>query len=148
MRRLPLHTFKATEPLRGKVVSVQQLVPGYDSHCSGEVCSITVDHGGLLRFWEGQSVGIIPAGANPRNGKAYLNRLYSASSSRYGDDLSGRTTSFCVRRTINKSEEGVHRGICSNYLCDAQVENPNPNPTLPAQNPNLWCCYSPAWRCC
>ncbi len=58
--KIPLHTFKHTEPLLAKVTSVEKLTgpnaPG------GETCKIVLNHSGRLKFWEGQSCGIIPPG--------------------------------------------------------------------------------------
>ena len=51
-----------------------------------------------MPYWEGQSYGVIPPGTNPKNGKPNSVRLYSIASSRYGDDMTGTTTSLCVRR--------------------------------------------------
>ncbi len=60
---------------------------------------------------EGQSVGIIPPGADAE-GKAHLPRLYSVSSPRDGERPGYHNVSLTVKR-----EE---RGLCSNYLCDLQ----------------------------
>ena len=44
-------------------------------------------------------MGVIPPGENPKKpGKPNTVRLYSIASSRYGDDMTGTTTSLCVRR--------------------------------------------------
>merc|ERR1712032_1562737 len=45
-------------------------------------------------------------------------------SSRYGDDMTGTTTSLCVRRATYwcpelKAEDPAKKGVCSNFLCDA-----------------------------
>lgn len=42
----------------------------------------------------------------------------------YGDDMSGTTTTLCVRRATYWDEEmgkedPAKKGVCSNYLCDA-----------------------------
>ena len=51
-----------------------------------------------MPYWEGQSYGVVAPGTNPKNGKPNSVRLYSIASSRYGDDMTGTTTSLCVRR--------------------------------------------------
>lgn len=51
-----------------------------------------------MPYWEGQSAGVIAPGTNPKNGKPNSVRLYSIAASRYGDDMTGATTSLCVRR--------------------------------------------------
>lgn len=43
---------------------------------------------------------------------------------RYGDDLTGTTTTLCVRRATYwddemGAEDPAKKGVCSNYLCDA-----------------------------
>ncbi|MEO0359808.1 MAG: benzoyl-CoA 2,3-epoxidase subunit BoxA [Pseudomonadota bacterium] len=58
---------------------------------------------------EGQSVGIIPPGADA-DGKPHLPRLYSVSSPRDGERPNTNNLSLTVKR-----EEG---GLCSNYVCD------------------------------
>jgi ferredoxin--NADP+ reductase len=51
-------------------------------------------------------------------------RLYSIAASRYGDDMSGKQTTLCVRRATYWDEamgkdDPAKKGVCSNYLCDA-----------------------------
>merc|ERR1711869_127875 len=64
-------------------------------------------------------------GVNQKNGKPNSVRLYSIASSRYGDDMTGTTTSLCVRRATYwcpelKAEDPAKKGVCSNFLCDAK----------------------------
>merc|ERR1712106_253852 len=52
-------------------------------------------------------------------------RLYSIAASRYGDDMTGATTSLCVRRATYwcpelKADDPAKKGICSNFLCDTK----------------------------
>ena len=52
-------------------------------------------------------------------------RLYSIASSRYGDDMTGKTGSLCVRRAVyvdpeTGKEDDSKKGVCSNFLCDAK----------------------------
>jgi ferredoxin--NADP+ reductase len=84
----------------------------------------------VISFYNIKSVNIYLKGAgvgvNPKNNKAHTNRLYSIASTRYGDDLAGRTTTFCVRRALfvdpeTGIEDPEKAGLCSNYLCDAKV---------------------------
>lgn len=56
---LPLNTYKAAEPFIGKIVSVKRIV---GPQATGETCDVIIDHGGKIRYWEGQSLGIIPPG--------------------------------------------------------------------------------------
>merc|ERR1712022_26352 len=83
-----------------------------------------IDHGGDAPYWECQSFGVLPPGINPKNGKPNSVRLYSIAASRYGDDMTGKTTSLCVRRATYwdpemGKEDPAKKGVCSNYLCDA-----------------------------
>jgi len=119
---LPLNTYKAAEPFTGKIVSVKRIV-GPDA--TGETCDIVIDLAGKLKYWEGQSLGVIPPGTNPKNGKPYTNRLYSIAATRYGDDMKGTTTTLCVRRAVYwdpelKAEDPAKKGVCSNFLCDSK----------------------------
>jgi benzoyl-CoA 2,3-dioxygenase component A len=57
---------------------------------------------------EGQSLGIIPPGAD-KNGKAFLPRLYSISSPRDGERPNFNNVSLTVKREAD--------GVCSNYVC-------------------------------
>jgi ferredoxin--NADP+ reductase len=119
---LPLNTYKATDPFIGKIVSVKRIV---GPQATGETCDVVIDHGGKIKYWEGQSLGVIPPGINPKNGKPFTNRLYSIASTRYGDDMKGTTTTLCVRRAVyvdpeTNQEDPAKKGVCSNFLCDAK----------------------------
>jgi len=119
---IPLQTFKAKEPLAGKIISVKRIV---GAQATGETCDIIIDHFGKMPYWEGQSYGVIPPGINPKNGKPHTNRLYSIASTRYGDDMKGTTTTLCVRRATYwdpelGKEDPAKKGVCSNFLCDAK----------------------------
>jgi ferredoxin--NADP+ reductase len=119
---MPLNTYKNKEPFTGKIISVQRIV---GPAATGETCHIIIDHGGKMPYYEGQSYGVIPPGINPKNGKPNSVRLYSIASSRYGDDMTGTTTSLCVRRATYwdpelGAEDPAKKGVCSNFLCDAK----------------------------
>lgn len=78
-----------------------------------------------MPYWEGQSYGVLPPGTNPKNGKSHTVRLYSIASSRYGDDMTGQTSSLCVRRATYwdpemGKEDPAKKGVCSNFLCDSK----------------------------
>merc|ERR1711907_362138 len=121
MSNIPINTYKNKSPHVGKVVSVERIV---GAAATGETCHIIIDHGGDAPYWEGQSFGVLPPGINPKNGKPNSVRLYSIAASRYGDDMTGKTTSLCVRRATYwdpemGKEDPAKKGVCSNYLCDA-----------------------------
>jgi len=120
MSTIPVNTYKPKGPGSAKVISVKRIV---GPQATGETCHIIMDHEGKIPYWEGQSYGIIPPGTNPKNGKPNSVRLYSIASSRYGDDMTGQTTSLCVRRATYwcpelQAEDPAKKGVCSNFLCD------------------------------
>jgi len=122
IENIPLQTYKAKEPFIGKIVSTKRIV---GAQATGETCDIVINHGGKMPYWEGQSYGVIPPGTNPKNGKPYTNRLYSIASSRYGDDMTGTSTTLCVRRATYwcpelKADDPAKKGVCSNFLCDSK----------------------------
>merc|ERR1719331_1833072 len=120
---IPVNTFKNKTPHTGKIVSVKRCV---GPQATGETCHIIMNHEGKMPYWEGQSYGVIPPGENPKKpGKPNSVRLYSIASSRYGDDMTGTTTSLCVRRATYwcpemKKDDPAKKGICSNFLCDSK----------------------------
>ena len=109
---MPVNTYQNKAPHTGKVVSTKRIV---GAQATGETCHIIIDHFGKMPYWEGQSAGVIAPGVNPKNGKPNSVRLYSIAASRYGDDMTGQTTSLCVRRAT--------------YWCpELSQPYPNPNP--------------------
>merc|ERR1712176_1251293 len=119
---VPVNTWKTKSPYTAKVVSCKRIV---GPEATGETCHIIFDHKGEMPYWEGQSYGVLPPGTNPKNGKPHTVRLYSIASSRYGDDMSGQTSSLCVRRATYWDpklgrEDPAKKGICSNFLYDAK----------------------------
>lgn len=119
---VPVNTYKNKAPFTGKVVSTKRIV---GPKATGETCHIVIDHKGKFPYWEGQSWGVIPPGTREKDGKPHSVRLYSIASSRYGDDMSGKTGSLCVRRATYwcpdlKADDPAKKGICSNFLCDTK----------------------------
>jgi ferredoxin--NADP+ reductase len=119
---IPNNTFKPKDPFQAKIVSTKRIV---GANATGETCHIIMNHEGKMPYWEGQSYGVIPPGLNPKNGKPNSVRLYSIASSRYGDDMTGTTTSLCVRRATYwdpelKADDPAKKGVCSNFLCDTK----------------------------
>ena len=120
---VPVNTFKNKAPFTGKVVSTKRIV---GPKATGETCHIIIDHKGDFPYWEGQSWGVIPPGTREKDGKPHSVRLYSIASSRYGDDMSGKTGSLCVRRATYwcpelQADDPAKKGICSNFLCDTKA---------------------------
>jgi ferredoxin--NADP+ reductase len=115
-----VNTYKNKTPFTGKVVSTKRIV---GPKATGETCHIIIDHEGDFPYIEGQSWGVIPPGTRAKDGKPHAVRLYSIASSRYGDDMTGKTGSLCVRRATYwcpklKADDPAKKGICSNFLCD------------------------------
>ena len=120
-KTVPVNTYKNKAPFAGKVISTKRIV---GPKATGETCHIIIDHKGDFPYWEGQSWGVIPPGTK-ENGKPNAVRLYSIASSRYGDDMTGKTGSLCVRRATYwcpelKADDPAKKGICSNFLCDTK----------------------------
>ena len=119
---VPVNVYGNKAPFTGKVVSTKRIV---GPKATGETCHIVIDHKGDFPFWEGQSWGVIPPGVREKDGKPHSVRLYSIASSRYGDDMTGKTGSLCVRRATYwcpelKADDPAKKGICSNFLCDTK----------------------------
>ena len=149
---LPLNTYKNKAPLTGSIVSVKRIV---GANAPGEVCHVHINSGPTFKYWEGQSLGVIPPGVQVANGKPgekpgkpHTVRLYSIASTRYGDNLDGQTVSLCVRRAVYwdkelGKEDPAKKGVCSNFLCDSKpgTEITMTGPTgkvmlMPESNPN------------
>eukprot|EP00986_Skeletonema_menzelii_P014389 scaffold9508_cov169-Skeletonema_menzelii.AAC.9 len=118
--QVKVNTYKNKAPFTGKVVSTKRIV---GPQATGETCHIIIDHNGDFPYIEGQSWGVIPPGTREKDGKPHAVRLYSIASSRYGDDMTGKTGSLCVRRATYwcpelKADDPAKKGICSNFLCD------------------------------
>jgi len=119
---VPVNVYKNKAPFTGKVISTKRIV---GPKATGETCHIIVDHKGDFPYWEGQSWGVIPPGNREKDGKPHSVRLYSIASSRYGDDMSGKTGSLCVRRATYwcpelKADDPAKKGVCSNFICDTK----------------------------
>jgi len=124
-KTVPTNTYKNKTPLVGKVVSTKRIV---GPQATGETCHIIIDTEGDYMYWEGQSMGVIPPGTKDGkpDGKPNAVRLYSIASSRYGDDMTGKTSSLCVRRATYwdpemQADDPAKKGICSNFLCDTKA---------------------------
>lgn len=122
---MPMNTFNNKKPFTGKVLSVERIV---GPNATGDTRDIVISTKGEIPYWEGQSYGVIPPGTKVNSkGKEVPHgvRLYSIAASRYGDSFDGQSTTLCVRRAVyNDPETGkedpAKKGICSNFLCDAQ----------------------------
>ena len=66
---------------------------------------------------EGQSIGIVPPGADA-DGRTHVARQYSVASPRDGERPGYNNLSLTVKRVTADHEGNAVRGLCSNYLCD------------------------------
>ena len=114
---VPVNTYRPKTPFVGTVKENYSLLK---DGAIGRVNHITFDLSGgdpFLKYVEGQSVGIMPAGEDA-NGKPHKLRLYSIASTRHGDDFEGNSVSLCVRQLQYEKDGQTVNGLCSTYLCD------------------------------
>lgn len=126
-RQVPVNLYKPVAPLACQLLSNTRLSPEDQPDVRHLVFDTT---GGDFRFLEGQSIGILPPGADAA-GKPLKLRLYSVASTHDGDAEDEKTFSLCVKRVTYQNEQGEEvQGPCSNFLCDlrpgdvAQVTGP------------------------
>jgi ferredoxin--NADP+ reductase len=138
---VPVNIYRPNSPYVGKCLSNDELV--------GEGGIGTVRHlifdisGGDLRYFEGQSIGIIPPGTDKKD-KPHKLRLYSIASTRHGDYVDDKTVSLCVRQLEYKHPESGEMvyGVCSTYLCnlqpgdDVKITGPTGKEMLLPEDPN------------
>ncbi len=85
---------------------------------SADVRHIVLDFGQVtFPVLEGQSIGIIPPGADG-DGKPPTMRLYSVASPRNGERPGYNNLSLTVKRVTEDHQGRPATGLCSNYLCD------------------------------
>jgi ferredoxin--NADP+ reductase len=117
---IPVNIYRPNAPFIGKCISNEPLIKeggiGICRHLTFDISE------GDLRYLEGQSIGIIPAGTDDK-GKPHKLRLYSIASTRHGDHLDDKTVSLCVRQLEYKHPETGETvyGVCSTYLCNLNV---------------------------
>ncbi len=116
---IPVNIYRPNAPFVGRCISNEELVKeggiGTCRHLTFDISE------GDLRYLEGQSIGIIPAGTDDK-GKPHKLRLYSIASTRHGDHLDDKTVSLCVRQLEYKHPESGETifGVCSTYLCNLE----------------------------
>lgn len=138
---VPINLYRPNNPYVGKCLSNDELVR---EGGEGTVRHLMFDiSGGDLRYIEGQSIGIIPAGTDDK-GKPHKLRLYSIASTRHGDRVDDKTVSLCVRQLEYKHPETGEKvfGVCSTYLCnlkpgdDVKITGPVGKEMLLPDDPN------------
>jgi benzoyl-CoA 2,3-epoxidase subunit A len=98
-------------------VRVTEVGKDYDTH------HIVLDFGTMpFPVLEGQSIGILPPGADA-NGRAHHPRQYSVASPRNGERPGYNNVSLTVKRVLEDHQGRPARGIVSNYLCNLNVGN-------------------------
>jgi benzoyl-CoA 2,3-dioxygenase component A len=87
----------------------------YDTH------HIVLDFGSLpFPVLEGQSIGILPPGADA-HGRPHHARQYSVASPRNGERPGYNNLSLTVKRVLEDHQGTPVRGVASNHLCDLKV---------------------------
>lgn len=88
---------------------------------ANETHHIMLDFGSMpFPVLEGQSIGIVPSGADA-SGKAHHARQYSVASPRNGERAGYNNLSLTVKRVKEDHQGQAIKGVCSNYLCELQV---------------------------
>jgi len=83
-----------------------------------ETHHIVLDFGRMpFPVLEGQSIGIVPPGADA-SGRPHHARQYSIASPRNGERPGYNNLSLTVKRVTADHQGRPVRGVCSNYLCD------------------------------
>ena len=96
-------------------VRVTDVGKDYDTH------HIVLDFGdATFPVLEGQSIGIIPPGADA-DGRPHFPRQYSVASPRNGERPGYNNLSLTVKRVLEDHQGRPVRGVASNYLCDLAV---------------------------
>ena len=105
-------------PINAKVVgNVQVNEAGTDN----ETHHIVLDFGSMpFPVLEGQSIGVIPPGADAQ-GKAYHARQYSIASPRNGERAGYNNVSLTVKRVVEDHQGKAVKGVASNFLCDLKI---------------------------
>ncbi len=96
-------------------VRVTEAGTEYDTH------HIMLDFGTMpFPVLEGQSIGVIPPGADAA-GRPHHARQYSIASPRNGERPGYNNLSLAVKRVLEDHQGNPVRGVASNYLCDLKV---------------------------
>ena len=90
---------------------------GFDS----QTHHVVLDFGTMpFPVLEGQSIGIVPPGADAM-GRAHQPRQYSIASARNGERPGYNNLSLTVKRVTEDHTGKTVRGVASNYVCDLKV---------------------------
>ncbi|MBC2669300.1 benzoyl-CoA 2,3-epoxidase subunit BoxA [Novosphingobium piscinae] len=87
----------------------------YDTH------HVVLDFGARpFPVLEGQSIGILPPGADDK-GRPHHARQYSVASARTGERSGFNNLSLTIKRVLEDHQGRPVRGVASNYMCDLEV---------------------------
>jgi benzoyl-CoA 2,3-dioxygenase component A len=96
-------------------VRVTEVGTDYDTH------HIVLDFGSMpFPVLEGQSIGIIPPGADAQ-GRPHHARQYSVASPRNGERPGYNNLSLTIKRVLEDHQGKPVRGVASNYMCDLRI---------------------------
>ena len=96
-------------------VRVTEVGREYDTH------HIVLDFGAVpFPVLEGQSIGIVPPGADAK-GRPHHARQYSIASPRNGERPGYNNVSLTIKRVLEDHQGRPVRGVASNYMCDLKV---------------------------
>ena len=96
-------------------VRVTQVGKDYDTH------HVMLDFGAMpFPLLEGQSIGVIPPGADEQ-GRPHHARQYSIASPRNGERPGYNNASLTIKRVLEDHQGRPVRGVASNYMCDLAV---------------------------
>jgi ferredoxin--NADP+ reductase len=132
-REVKINLFKKSNPLLCKVLENVQLTPdpgkGQRPKKEGQSVihriKLELDHS-KYPYLIGQSGGVLPPGEDPEKvakgseNTGYTVRLYSISSPSHSMGKKEDSIEFIIKRDNAYNEEGeiLHKGVCSNYVCD------------------------------
>jgi benzoyl-CoA 2,3-epoxidase subunit A len=93
-------------------VRVTEVGKDYDTH------HVVLDFGAMpFPVLEGQSIGIVPPGADA-NGRPHHPRQYSVASPRNGERPGYNNVSLTIKRVLEDHQGRPVRGVASNFMCD------------------------------
>ena len=96
-------------------VRVTEVGKDYDTH------HVVLDFGSqLFPVLEGQSIGVLPPGADAL-GKPHHARQYSIASPRNGERPDFNNLSLTIKRVLEDQDGKPVRGVASNFMCDLKV---------------------------
>jgi benzoyl-CoA 2,3-dioxygenase component A len=112
-----LNLYDIRRPVTATVAGNYRLT---DADADSDIRHIVLDFGTqFFPVLEGQSIGIIPPGADA-SGKPHYLRMYSVASARDGERAGYNNLSLTVKRVVADHEGQAVQGVASNYLCDLQ----------------------------